>query len=480
MCALARVVSALLVLLPLAIRAADHPEEARSLELRQRPGRDRLAWSVRSPAPPAPAADPRVVGGTLRVVGVNEQVTLSLPATGWSLRSNGTLRFSNPLAPAGPSPVQRVKLRVGRDLGLRAKATGIALDDPQQGSVAVSLAIGDDVYCSRCSAPRVDEAGRFEARKCPAPVACSTGTTTSTVTSTSATSTQTTFPGTTTSSTTTTTLCTLVAQWGTLGSGPGQFNQPQGIATNPDATRVYVADTSNHRVQVFTAGGGFVTALGSYGSADGAFIFPQDLGTDSGGNLYVLEPERVQKFDSGGNFLTKWGAQGTGDGEFSFAIGLAVAQDEVYVVDLTGNRVQVFDSAGAFLRKWGSFGPGVGEFEHPQDVAVYDASDVYVVEEDGARRLSRFTLLGGIPEGVVSRSIAHQGHGLATTPSGHVYFGSGSSVFRIDDPGLAGTEQQMWDGGFGGIVNGLATAPGNVVYATDQAQHFVQERVCPP
>ena len=486
------VLAALLALLPIGARAADHPEEARSLELRQRaPGRERLAWSARSPAPPAPAADPRLVGATLRSVGIDEEVTVSLPPPGWGIRGDGSLRFVNRLAPAGPSPVQRVALRVGRDLRLRAKATGIALDDPQQGSVSIFLTIGDDVYCSTCSAPKRDVPGRFEARLCPAPGSCSPGTTTtstslpasttSTVTSTTATSTATSIPGTTSSSTTTTTLCSLVVQWGSLGSGPGQFNGPQGIATNADGTRVYVSDSNNHRVVVFDQDGAFVTALGSYGSADGAFIFPADVAVDSAGDLFVAEARRIQKFDPDGNFLTKWGRDGSADGEFTFVNGIGLDADgNVYVADLLANRIQVFDNAGGFLRKWGTSGPGVGEFEGASDVAVYDASDVYVTEQSGARRLSRFTLLGGIPDGVVSRSILQQANAVAADATGHVYLGVGSSVVRIDDPGLTGVEQTAWSGGFGGIVLGVATAPGNVVYATDLLQHFVQKRVCSP
>jgi streptogramin lyase len=38
--------------------------------------------------------------------------------------------------------------------------------------------------------------------------------------------------------------------WGTTGSGPGQFRQPFDVATGPDGF-IYIADTANHRIQVF-------------------------------------------------------------------------------------------------------------------------------------------------------------------------------------------------------------------------------------
>ena len=48
-----------------------------------------------------------------------------------------------------------------------------------------------------------------------------------------------------------------VASWGSLGSGPGQFDTPHGIAVGP-RDEVFVADRGNRRVQVFDTSGKFI------------------------------------------------------------------------------------------------------------------------------------------------------------------------------------------------------------------------------
>src|SRR5207247_8695861 len=48
-----------------------------------------------------------------------------------------------------------------------------------------------------------------------------------------------------------------VKQWGTKGTGPGQFNLPHAIAIDRN-DNVYVGDRSNRRIQVFDTEGKFL------------------------------------------------------------------------------------------------------------------------------------------------------------------------------------------------------------------------------
>lgn len=88
-----------------------------------------------------------------------------------------------------------------------------------------------------------------------------------------------------------------LAHWGSYGSGPGQFNQPNGVAVDP-ARNVYVADTYNHRVQVFSNDGAFLGQWGSYGSAPGQFYRPSGIAVGPDGRIYVSDTwnGRVQVF----------------------------------------------------------------------------------------------------------------------------------------------------------------------------------------
>ena len=54
-----------------------------------------------------------------------------------------------------------------------------------------------------------------------------------------------------------------ILKWGSSGSGDGQFNYTYGIAVDGSGN-VYVADTSNHRVQKFSISGSIVTFVTFY------------------------------------------------------------------------------------------------------------------------------------------------------------------------------------------------------------------------
>jgi len=138
--------------------------------------------------------------------------------------------------------------------------------------------------------------------------------------------------------------------WGSEGGGDGQFYNAEGIAVD-GAGNVYVTDWGRERVQKFTSNGGFLLYLGTEGTGagrgtgDGQFHNPKGISVDRAGNVYVAETinHRVQVFDSNGRFQRKWGSEGSGNGQFDRPRYVAVdGAWNVYVSDSGNHRVQVF------------------------------------------------------------------------------------------------------------------------------------------
>lgn len=187
-----------------------------------------------------------------------------------------------------------------------------------------------------------------------------------------------------------------VNQWGGAGQGDGQLSLPQGLALD-SSDNFYIADTGNYRVQKWDSSGSYVSQFGTYGSGDGQFEWPVAVAVDSAGNIYVLDNSRnrVQKFDSNGNYLLQWGTLGSADGEFNGPYDLAIdSSDQLYVADGYNNRIQKFDSAGNHLLSWGTSGSGDGQFDWPTAVAVDSNGNVYVADTNNSRA-QKFDSNGG-------------------------------------------------------------------------------------
>jgi streptogramin lyase len=86
-------------------------------------------------------------------------------------------------------------------------------------------------------------------------------------------------------------------QFGSAGTGAGQFKEPKGIATGPEGD-VWVADSLNNRLQKFTANGEYLGVTGSEGAGNGQFKEPRGLVLDSHGSMWITDAanNRGQKF----------------------------------------------------------------------------------------------------------------------------------------------------------------------------------------
>ena len=86
-----------------------------------------------------------------------------------------------------------------------------------------------------------------------------------------------------------------------------------------DHNNILVADTFNHRLQMFTSEGVFITSVGSRGSGPLQFIGPFDVAINRNGKLFISDNgnHRVQVLNSDLTFSHCFGSEGEAAGQFN-------------------------------------------------------------------------------------------------------------------------------------------------------------------
>jgi iron(III) transport system permease protein len=129
---------------------------------------------------------------------------------------------------------------------------------------------------------------------------------------------------------------------GRAGTGPGEFNRPEGICVDAQ-DRLYVADSCNHRIQVFSADGKFIRQYGRAGSGLGELSYPYDIAVDAQGYQFVCEfgNSRIQVFDANCQPVEIIGRSGTAPGQFNNPWGVALdSRGNLLVADALNHRLQ--------------------------------------------------------------------------------------------------------------------------------------------
>ncbi len=89
-----------------------------------------------------------------------------------------------------------------------------------------------------------------------------------------------------------------LGQFGTGGSGKGQFWGPVGITTDPVSGDLIVTDTGNNRIERFNPAGTYIAQYGSTGSGELQLSEPRSIAVDPSGNMYIADTanSRIQKW----------------------------------------------------------------------------------------------------------------------------------------------------------------------------------------
>ncbi|XP_043270624.1 RING finger protein nhl-1 isoform X3 [Venturia canescens] len=272
-------------------------------------------------------------------------------------------------------------------------------------------------------------------------------------------------------------------KFGMRGSGAGCFTWPRGLAVGPDNS-IVVADSSNHRVQVFDGNGNFMKEFGTYGSGEGQFDCLAGVAVNRIGQFIIADRynHRIQVLDPSGRFLRTFGSQGTADGRFNYPWGITTdALGFIYVCDKENHRVQVFQSDGTFVGKFGSCGSGRGQLEHPHYIAVSSTNRV-IVSDGNNHRVQIFDVNGRVLTSFGSEG-SDEGQfkfprGVAVDDQGYIIVAdSGNNRIQIFTP--EGTFLKAFggwgsgDGEFKGLEGVAVTSAGNIVVC-DRENHRVQ------
>ena len=120
---------------------------------------------------------------------------------------------------------------------------------------------------------------------------------------------------------------------GVAGDGPNQFNEPNEVAIAPNGD-LFVANghstrpDSPARIVKLTPDGKFIKTWGKFGTGPGEFMFPHTLRFDGQGRLWVADRSnsRLQVFDQDGKYIAEYK-------QFGRPLGLDIEGDEIIVAD---------------------------------------------------------------------------------------------------------------------------------------------------
>jgi phage tail-like protein len=208
---------------------------------------------------------------------------------------------------------------------------------------------------------------------------------------------------------------------GGTGTQPTRFQSPRGLMFHSGQGRLYVADTGNHRVQIFDPRTWQLTGLWGQptqpgplqpGTGDGQFNGPLGLAHDADGFVYVADTSngRVQKFDPHGLPIPSFSRPSTDPTWRPTAV--AVARDAdgtelVFVLDHQAGTLTVLATDGQPQGK-----AYLGDNKAPSGLAVLDGGATYIGDND-ALRIRKYQLARGSTPLLGSVGAAHY-HGPVT------------------------------------------------------------------
>lgn len=203
-----------------------------------------------------------------------------------------------------------------------------------------------------------------------------------------------------------------------------RLSKPVETAVGPKSN-IYIADTFNHRVMVFSSNGRFIKKFGKKGKGKKQLYFPNSIAVDSrgvtyvavsqldkvvmfspkgsvfweiavpspqaitivGNRLYIATKSGVMIGTNSGKLLTSFSSRGREKGKVDYITGIAISKGNIIVADSGNYRIQAFTKDGESL--WTSGKPlKKGEatrntkrkYSLPAGLATDSKGNIYVVD----------------------------------------------------------------------------------------------------
>lgn len=220
-------------------------------------------------------------------------------------------------------------------------------------------------------------------------------------------------------------------QFGTEGTGPGQFDDARYLAVGKDGN-IYTAEYQDGRLQQFDPAGKFQQLI-NIEPDDSDYITVSDIASDYNGRLLVARRGDILIYTSedgtlentiSGEFPDTWyGAVAVDPANAIYALHTSAGEldlikldpsgqalwrkpqiteglvknteistvrrlavdglGNIYLLDDAQNQVYQFDAQGKFVDRFGSKGDGPGLLDHPEDLTVDGQGRIYILDQDG-------------------------------------------------------------------------------------------------
>ncbi|XP_053959866.1 brain tumor protein isoform X1 [Anastrepha ludens] len=214
-------------------------------------------------------------------------------------------------------------------------------------------------------------------------------------------------------------------KFGEFGVMEGQFTEPSGVAVNAQ-NDIIVADTNNHRIQIFDKEGRFKFQFGECGKRDSQLLYPNRVAVvRNSGDIIVTErspTHQIQIYNQYGQFVRKFGAN-----ILQHPRGVTVDnKGRIIVVECKVMRVIIFDQNGNVIHKFGCS----KHLEFPNGVVVNDKQEIFI-SDNRAHCVKVFNYEGQYLRQIGGEGVTNYPIGVGINANGEILIADNHNNFNL-------------------------------------------------